>query len=152
MKYSKIIGFVFLFCSSISFGQHLNEQEWAILSKYIASNDVTGFETYLKKKDFTKAEETNPNYTFYNWKEIEPFYYGVRVNKASKQVTFMTNDQNHVLKLLSRFVSEYQLIKSDKQGEKVMLHIFQSPNGTIAVKLDIASDSGTHLLLAVNKS
>ncbi|MBQ0735457.1 hypothetical protein [Aquimarina celericrescens] len=152
MKYTLIISFILLISSNLTFGQHLKEQEWAKLSKYIASDDIKGFEDYLSEKDFNKAEETNPNYTFYNWKQIEPFYYGVRVNKASKQVTYMTNDQNYVLKMLSKFMSEYTLITSDKQGTKSTTHIFQSPGNTIAVKLDTSTDSGTHLLFAVTKS
>ncbi len=141
-----------LFMSGVTFGQFLKEQEWATLSGYIASNKKADFEAFVKTKGFLKAEETNDKYTFYNWKKTDGFYYGVRVNKKSGQVTYMTNDQNYVLKLLSRFISEYTLLKTEKQGTYATTHIFQSQSITIAVKLDMSSDSGTHLLFAVQKS
>ncbi len=145
----KLIIICFLFSSSISFGQYLQEQEWSKLSNYIASNDNIEFESFLKEKGFLKSDEANERYTFYIWKASEKFLYSVRVNKTSKQVTYLTNDQNYVLKLVSRFMSDYKLIKSEKQA-KSTTHIFQSLNGTVAVKLDTVSDSGTHILFAMN--
>ncbi len=151
MKHSIIIGLLFLFSSSVAFGQFLQEQEWATLSNYMASNDNVDFETYLKDKGFAKTNEPSEVYTFYTWGATEKFLYGVRVNKKSGQVTYMTNDQNYVIKLLSRFMSEYTLVKSEKQT-KSTTHVFQSLDVTIAVKLDLLSDSGTHLLFAITKS
>ncbi len=152
MKYSIIISFIILLYSSQIHGQHLNEQDWAQLSTYIKSDDKSGFEEFLKEKDFLISNEPNEKYAFYNWKKKDGFYYGVRMNKVSGQVTYMTNDQNYVLKLLSRFVSDYSLIKSEKKGERSTTHLFDSQSTTIAVKLDTATDTGTHLLFAVNKS
>ncbi len=148
MKYLVFISFLLLFSTCTLFGQYLKEQEWVTLSNYIKSNDDSGFNSFLKKQGFSESNQTNEKYTFYNWKKTDGFYYGVRVNKKSKQVTYMTNDQNYVLKLLSRFVSEYSHTKSEKQGTLALTHIFQSQNTTIAVKLDLSTDSGTHLLFA----
>ncbi|GAA4272306.1 hypothetical protein U6A24_21035 [Aquimarina gracilis] len=148
MKGLIIIGFLFLFSTNQIFGQFLQEQEWAKLSNYISSNDQIGFKTYLKNKGFLKANEPSEKYNFYTWNTTEKLIYAIRVNKKSGQVTYMTNDQNYVLKLLSRFMSDYTLVKSEKQS-KSTTHIFQSLDGTIAVKLDTASDSGTHLLFAI---
>ncbi|WP_109438422.1 hypothetical protein [Aquimarina sp. AU119] len=150
MKNLVLFGFLLFFSTPSVFGQYLKEQEWTTLSNYKKSNDNTGFEAFLKKRGFSKSDQTNDKYVFYNWKKTDSFYYGVRVNSKSGQVTYMTNDQNYVLKLLSRFVSEYSHIKSEKQGTLAMTHIFQSQTSTIAVKLDLSTDSGTHLLFASN--
>ncbi|WP_282089657.1 hypothetical protein [Aquimarina algiphila] len=150
MKYLMLFAFLLFFSTSTVFGQYLNEKEWTVLSKYTKSNDNSGFEAFLKKRGFSESDQTNEKYTFYDWKKTDSFYYGVRVNKKSGQVTYMTNDQNYVLQLLSRFVSEYSHIKSEKKGTLAMTHIFQSETSTIAVKLDISTDSGTHLLLSSN--
>jgi len=64
----------------------------------------------------------------------------------------MTNDQNYVLQLLSRFIADYSLIESKKNTTASVTHVFRSPTSTIAIKLDTSSDSGTHLLFAVNRS
>lgn len=148
MKYLVFTSLLLLFSTSAVFGQYLKEQEWTTLSNYTKSNDTSGFEAFLKKRGFSELDQTNEKYTFYNWKKTDHFYYGVRVNKKSGQVSYMTNDQNYVLKLLSRFISEYSHIKSEKKGTLAMTHIFQSEISTIAVKLDISTDSGTHLLFS----
>ncbi|WP_298319618.1 hypothetical protein [uncultured Aquimarina sp.] len=151
MKYSFIICTLLLLCSNLISGQFLTEQDWATLSKHIKTKDKTSFESFIKQKEFIKSEESNQKYTFYQWEETKDIFYGIRVNKKSGQVTYMTNDQNYVLKLLSRFVSEYSLIESKNKGTTSITHVFKSQTSTIAIKLDTASDSGTHLLFAVNK-
>ena len=151
MKYSIIIGGLLFFLSNSVASQFLQENEWATLSDYIKENNQTGFDKFLKTKEFSKSDESNDKYTFYNWKETDGYYYGVRVNKSSGQVTYLTNDQNYVLKLLSRFISEYLLVKSEKKSSNSTTHIFQSQSSTIAVKLDTQAESGTHLLFAVSK-
>jgi len=148
MKFSIIISFIFIFCSQASFGQFLKEQEWSKLSAYITSNDMDQFESYLKEKGFSKTDEDNQKYTFYAYKDIAKNLYAVRLNHTSKQVTYMTNNQNYVLKLVSRFMEQYQLIKSEKKGVTSRTHIFKSTKGTIAVKLDLSTETGTHLLFA----
>ncbi|MBP2832776.1 hypothetical protein J8281_11315 [Aquimarina sp. U1-2] len=152
MKITILLSITLFLSANLLVAQHLEEQEWAKLSEYIASGNIKKFEDDLAAKNFTKAEDTNGNYTFYNWKNTEPFYYGVRVNKASKQVTYMTNDQQYVLKLLSRFLSEYTLINSDQKDTTSRTHIFQSSENTIAIKLDLSTNKGTHLLFAKTKS
>ncbi len=141
-----------VFLSSFSFGQYLDEHEWTTLSGYVSSGNNQEFEKFLTQKEFLKAEEANEKYTFYSWKKTDHFFYGVRVNKKSGQVTYMTNDQNYVLKLLSKFISEYTRVTSDQQGQRSVTHIFESPTATIAVKLDITENQGTHLLFAKTKS
>jgi len=148
MKYSILISFLFFLNFQLSFGQYLQENEWAKLSGYLASNHQSDFKSFLTKKGFSKADEPSEKYTFYTWKNADTFLYVIRVNKKSGQVTYMTNDQNYVLKLVSRFMSKYNLIKSETKEAKSTTHIFKSLDSTIAVKLDITSNSGTHLLTA----
>ncbi len=151
MRYSFIIGCSLMLWSNFSFGQFLKEQEWASLSDYMASDDTGSFEKFLEGKGFLKSDEAHDKYKFYTWKKTDGFFYGVRVNKKSKQVTYMTNDHNYVLRLFSRFISEYSLINSERKGQDIAVHTFQSETSTIVIKLDISPGSGVHLLLAVNK-
>ncbi len=152
MKYSLIISLLLIVTSKPIFGQYLNEQECAVLTNFSSSNDMKGLRDFLQTKDFIKDTEENKKYIFYNWKKTDGFYYGVRINKNSKQVTYLTNDQNYVLRLLSRFMTDYSKIKSEKQGENKALHIFDTKKSTIAVMLDTSADAGSHLLYVVNKS
>ncbi len=152
MKSSIVICTLLLCSSTTIFGQFLNEQDWSKLSDYVKTKDNASFASFIQQKGFIKSEESNEKYTFYQWKKMDGLFYGIRVNKNSDQVTYMTNDQNYVLKLLSRFVSEYSLVESKKKATTSITHIFESNTSTIAVKLDTSTDSGTHLLFAVHKS
>jgi len=150
MKFSIIIGFILMFCFQDSFGQFLKEQEWTKLSSYIASNNKNQFESYLKEKGFSKADEDSQKYIFYAYTKAKKYLYAIRLNRTSGQVTYMTNNQNYVLKLVSRFMEQYNLIKSEKKGVTSTTHIFKSTNSTIAVKLDLSAETGTHLLFATS--
>ncbi|MEW7292803.1 hypothetical protein [Aquimarina sp. 2304DJ70-9] len=152
MKHSLIIGLILFFISGNIFGQYLKEQECATLSSLSSVEDLPELETFLEARGFLKVKEEHNKYIFYNWKKTDGFYYGVRINKNSRQVTYLTNDQKYVLRMLSRFMVDYSNIKSEKQGENKTLHIFESKTSTIAVMLDTSKDSETHLLYAVNKS
>lgn len=152
MKYSFVICVLLLLYSTTIFGQFLNEKDWSVLSDYVKAKDNTSFESFIKQKSFIKSDESNEKYTFYQWKETKDLFYGIRVNNKSGQVTYMTNDQNYVLKLLSRFISDYSLVESKKKGTLSVTHVFDSQTSTIAIKLDTATNSGTHLLFAVAKS
>ncbi len=146
--HSIFISLAFLLSFNSSFGQFLKEQDWATLSSYAKSNNTSDFESFLAEKDFLKDPEPNDKYTFYNWKKTDGHYYGVRINNRSKQVTYLTNDQHYVLKLFSRFASEYTLTSSEKQGQNATLHIFRASESTIAIKIDDSPKPGTHMLFA----
>jgi len=146
--YSICIFLILLLHYNSGFGQFLKEQDWATLSDFVKAQKITDFETFLTEKEFLKDKEPNDKYTFYNWKKNDNHYYGIRINKRSKQVTYLTNDQHYVLKLFSRFASEYTLTSSKKQGQNATLHIFRTTNSTIAIKIDDSPKPGTHLLFA----
>ncbi|GAA4277940.1 hypothetical protein [Aquimarina mytili] len=151
MKYSLIFSLLLFLASNHITGQYLKEQECAILTNFSSSGDMKGLSDFLETKGFLKDTKEHNKYIFYNWKKTDGFYYGVRINKSSKQVTYLTNDQNYVLRLLSHFMTDYSKIKSEKQGENKALHIFDSKESTIAVMLDTSADSGSHLLYVINK-
>ena len=44
--------------------------------------------------------------------------------RLSGQVTYLTNDQSYVLRLLSRFMIDYSAVKFEKQTGNKALHIF----------------------------
>ncbi|MCK8524132.1 hypothetical protein M0D21_21320 [Aquimarina sp. D1M17] len=150
MKFLPILSLFIFLISTPTFGQKLNEKDWMKLSDYISAGNQDSFKKFLNDHNFSKVDEPNQKYTFYQWKQSEPHFYGVRVNKTSGQVTYMTNDQNYVLKLISKFIADYALVKSETKGTTSTTHVFQSPNSTIAVKLDSSGESGTHLLFAIS--
>ena len=149
MRFLFVLTLGCLLYSTSNFAQHLDEKDWSTLSDFASSGNMSAFNSHLKQRNFLEVQEPNEKYVFYQWNQENLYFYGVRVNKKTKQVAYLTNDNNYVLTLLSNFLTKYTLSKSDKK-ENSTTHVFQSPNKVLAIKLDTKDKAGTHLLFATN--
>ncbi|SHI49053.1 hypothetical protein [Aquimarina spongiae] len=149
MRFLFVLTLGCLLYSTPNFAQHLDEKDWSTLSDLASSGNMSSFNSHLKQRNFLEVQEPNEKYVFYQWNQESPYFYGVRINKKTKQVAYLTNDNNYVLKLLSKFLTKYTLSKSDKK-DNATTHVFQAPNKVLAIKLDTKDKAGTHLLIASN--